>query len=89
MSVATARVDALHQGAPSGFLGEEWLTPVQIARKSEYATDKPIRKAINSGELTAARPLCRRKRSLLADGLALRVVARGPLKTIENRRRVA
>ena len=71
------------------FSDEEWLTPIQIARKSEYATDKPIRKAINSGELTAARPPCRRKRPLLDNGPALRVVARGPLKTIENRRRVA
>ena len=61
MSFAMARTDDPRQGAPRGFLEEEWLTPIQIARKFGYATDKPIRKAINSGELKAARAPCRRK----------------------------
>ena len=44
-----------------GFLDERWLTPMQIARQFGYATDKPIRKAIMSGELKATRSPCRRK----------------------------
>jgi hypothetical protein len=44
-----------------GFLDEEWLTPMQIARKLGYSTAKPIRKAILSGELKASRSPCRRK----------------------------
>src|SRR5580765_8370409 len=44
-----------------GFLDEEWLTPIQIARKLGYSTAKPIRKAILSGELKASRSPCRRK----------------------------
>jgi hypothetical protein len=44
-----------------GFLGEAWLTPIQIAHKFGYVTDKPIRKAIMRGELKAARAPCRRK----------------------------
>lgn len=44
-----------------GFLDEEWLTPIQIAHKFGYATDKPIRKAIMRGELKATRAPCRRK----------------------------
>ena len=46
---------------PHGFLDENWLTPIQIARKFGYATDKPIRKAIMRGELKATRSPCRRK----------------------------
>jgi hypothetical protein len=61
MSIAAARADDSRQGAPRGFLDEEWLTPIQIARKFGYATDKPIRRAIMSGELKAARAPCRRK----------------------------
>ena len=34
---------------------------MQIARQFGYATDKPIRKAIMSGELKATRSPCRRK----------------------------
>ncbi len=44
-----------------GFLDEEWLTPIQIAHKFGYTTDKPIRKAIVRGELKATRAPCRRK----------------------------
>ncbi len=44
-----------------GFLDEEWLTPIQIAHKFGYATDKPVRKAIMRGELRATRAPCRRK----------------------------
>jgi hypothetical protein len=47
--------------APHGFLDEEWLTPMQIARKLGYSTAKPIRKAILSGQLKASRSPCRRK----------------------------
>jgi hypothetical protein len=43
------------------FTDEEWLTPMQIARKLGYATDKPIRNAIKKGELKANRAPCRRK----------------------------
>jgi hypothetical protein len=43
------------------FSDEEWLTPMQIARKLGYATDKPIRKAIKRGELKASHAPCRRK----------------------------
>lgn len=43
------------------FTDEEWLTPIQIARKLGYATDKPIRNAIKSGELKASHAPCRRK----------------------------
>jgi hypothetical protein len=46
---------------PHPFLDETWLTPIQIARKFGYATDKPIRKAIMRGELKATRAPCRRK----------------------------
>lgn len=44
-----------------GFLDEKWLTPIQVARKFGYATDKPIRKAIVRGELKATQTPCRRK----------------------------
>lgn len=43
------------------FTEEEWLTPMQIARKLGYSTDKPIRNAIRSGELKASHAPCRRK----------------------------
>jgi len=43
------------------FWDEEWLTPMQIARKFGYATDKPIRNAIKRGELKASHAPCRRK----------------------------
>ncbi len=43
------------------FLDEEWLTPIQIAHKFGYATDKAIRKAIIRGELKATCAPCRRK----------------------------
>lgn len=75
MSLATARADDPRQGAPRGFLDEEWLTPIQIARKFGYATDKPIRKAINSGELKAARAPCRRK-LIVAESEVLRWIGR-------------
>lgn len=48
-------------GASLAFLDEEWLTPLQIARKFGYATDKPIRRAIMRGELKATQAPCRRK----------------------------
>ena len=44
-----------------GFSDEEWLTPMQIARKLGYATDKPVRIAIKRGELKASHAPCRRK----------------------------
>jgi hypothetical protein len=44
-----------------GFSDEEWLTPMQIARKLGYATDKPVRNAIKRGELKASHAPCRRK----------------------------
>ena len=43
------------------FTDEEWLTPMQIARKLGYSTDKPIRSAIKKGELKASHAPCRRK----------------------------
>src|ERR671925_1982573 len=43
------------------FSDEEWLTPMQIARKLGYATDKPVRNAIKRGELKATHAPCRRK----------------------------
>jgi hypothetical protein len=43
------------------FSAEEWLTPMQIARKLGYATDKPVRNAIKRGELKASYAPCRRK----------------------------
>ncbi len=53
--------DGVDSIARPGFLDEQWLTPLQIARKFGYSTDKPIRKAIMSGELKATRSPCRRK----------------------------
>lgn len=47
--------------AEHSFLGEKWLTPIQIARAFGYSTDKPIRKAIMRGELKATRAPCGRK----------------------------
>jgi hypothetical protein len=43
------------------FWDEEWLTPMEIARKLGYTTDKPIRNAIKRGELKASHAPCRRK----------------------------
>jgi len=43
------------------FSDEEWLTPMQIARKLGYVTDKPVRNAIKRGELKASHAPCRRK----------------------------
>jgi hypothetical protein len=43
------------------FTDEEWLTPMQIARRLGYATDKPVRNAIKRGELRASHAPCRRK----------------------------
>jgi hypothetical protein len=43
------------------FADEQWLTPLQIARKLGYATDKPVRNAIKKGELKASHAPCRRK----------------------------
>jgi hypothetical protein len=53
------------------FLDEVWLTPLQIARRFGYGTDKPIRKAIMRGELKATRAPCRRK-LLVAESELLR-----------------
>ena len=75
MSAGLARTDDSRQDAPRGFLDEEWLTPIQIARKFGYATDKPIRKAIKSGELKAARAPCRRK-LIVAESEVLRWINR-------------
>ena len=58
-----------------GFLDEEWLTPIQIARKLGYSTAKPIRKAILSGELKASRAPCRRK-LIVAESEVLRWLRR-------------
>jgi hypothetical protein len=58
-----------------GFLDEEWLTPIEIARKFGYATDKPIRRAIKSGELRATRAPCRR-RLVVAESEVLRWIDR-------------
>ncbi len=52
---------AVHHGGRPSFAEEEWLTPMQIARKLGYSTDKPIRKAIKTGELKASHAPCRRK----------------------------
>jgi hypothetical protein len=52
----TARREVQHR-----FSDEEWLTPMQIARKLGYATDKPVRNAIKRGELKASYAPCRRK----------------------------
>jgi hypothetical protein len=52
----TARRENRHR-----FTEEEWLTPIQIARKLGYATDKPVRSAIKRGELKASHAPCRRK----------------------------
>jgi hypothetical protein len=73
MSSAAARQDNRGSGATPGFLDEEWLTPIQIARKFGYATDKPIRRAIMRGELKATRAPCRRK-LLVAESEVLRWV---------------
>lgn len=43
------------------FADEQWLTPLQIARKLGYETDKPVRNAIKRGELKASHAPCRRK----------------------------
>jgi hypothetical protein len=43
------------------FSDEEWLTPMQIAQKLGYTTDKPVRNAIKRGELKAIHAPCRRK----------------------------
>ena len=61
--------------AAHGFLDEEWLTPMEIARKLGYSTAKPIRKAILSGELKASRSPCRRK-LLVAESEVLRWLRR-------------
>lgn len=61
-----------HRGS---FLDEEWLTPIQIAHKFGYATDKPIRKAIMRGELKATRAPCRRK-LVVAESEVLRWIDR-------------
>ena len=61
--------------SPRGFLDEEWLTPIQIARKFGYATDKPIRRAIKCGELRATRAPCRRK-LVVAESEVLRWIDR-------------
>ena len=53
------------------FTDEEWLTPMQIARKLGYATDKPIRNAIKRGELKASHAPCRRK-LIIAESEVLR-----------------
>jgi hypothetical protein len=55
----------------AAFLDEVWLTPLQIARRFGYATDKPVRKAIMHGELKATRGPCRRK-LLVAESEVLR-----------------
>jgi hypothetical protein len=75
LSPGLARADDSRQDAPRGFLDEEWLRPIQIARKFGYATDKPIRKAIKSGELKAARAPCRRK-LIVAESDVLRWINR-------------
>lgn len=68
-----AATDAIHGSRTSrhGFLDEEWLTPLQIAQRFGYTTDKPIRKAILRGELKATRAPCRRK-LLVAESEVLR-----------------
>jgi hypothetical protein len=68
-----ARGGDWRSGTSRGFLDEEWLTPIQIARKFGYATDKPIRRAIMRGELKATRAPCRRK-LLVAESEVLRWV---------------
>jgi hypothetical protein len=73
MSSAAARQGNWGSGATRAFLDEEWLTPIQIARKFGYATDKPIRRAIMRGELKATRAPCRRK-LLVAESEVLRWV---------------
>ena len=50
-----------HRDGRRRFTDEEWLTPIQIARKLGYATDKPIRNAIKAGKLKASHAPCRRK----------------------------
>jgi hypothetical protein len=57
------------------FLEEVWLTPLQIARRFGYATDKPVRKAIMRGELKATHAPCRRK-LLVAESEVLRWIDR-------------
>jgi hypothetical protein len=74
MSSAHARTDSTER-ASRGFLDEEWLTPIQIARKLGYATAKPVRKAILSGELKASRSPCRRK-LIVAESEVLRWIRR-------------
>ena len=58
-SLLDADLPGLRDG--HGFSDEEWLTPMQIARKLGYATDKPVRNAIKRGELKASHAPCRRK----------------------------
>ena len=53
------------------FTDEEWLTPIQIARRLGYSTDKPIRSAIKRGELKAIHAPCSRK-LLVAESEVLR-----------------
>jgi hypothetical protein len=53
------------------FTDEDWLTPIQIARKLGYSTDKPIRNAIRKGELKAIHTPCRR-RLIVAESEVLR-----------------
>jgi hypothetical protein len=62
------RENGVERGA---FLDEVWMTPLQIARRFGYATDKPVRKAIMRGELKAARGPCGRK-LLVAESEVLR-----------------
>lgn len=71
--IANAEGDWRAGAASRNFLDEEWLTPLQIARKFGYATDKPIRRAIMRGELKATRAPCRRK-LLVAESEVLRWV---------------
>jgi hypothetical protein len=53
------------------FSDEEWFSPMKIARKLGYATDKPVRKAIRRGELRAIQAPCGR-RLIVAESELLR-----------------
>ena len=67
------------------FNNEEWLTPLEIARKFGYRTAAPIDNAISSGELEAHASPCGRRRLVrisdyarYRDGLRLRPTSRTP-----------
>lgn len=52
--------NAVTSNARHASLGDEWLTPLQVAHEMGYRTDKTIMKAIKAGELRAYERPCGR-----------------------------